>query len=103
LHGTSEGELVASACPRRFRPGPGDTLPSPVAHVGRRRLRLDDDQRRRLAVLGQRLGRGLLREFATLVKPDTILRWHRELVARKWEHSDSTGGLILRSTRTTLM
>jgi putative transposase len=20
--------------------------------------------------------------------PDTILRWHRELVAKKWDHSD---------------
>ena len=55
------------------------------AQLGRR-LRLDDDQRRRLAVLGQRLGRGLLREFATLVTPDTILRWHRELVARTWTY-----------------
>jgi hypothetical protein len=51
------------------------------AQLGRRRLRLDDDQRRRLAILGERLGRGLLREFATLVTPDTILRWNRELVA----------------------
>lgn len=36
------------------------------AQLGRRRLRLDDEQRRRLAVLGDRLGRRLLREFATL-------------------------------------
>ena len=48
-----------------------------------RRLQLNDAQRRRLAVLGQRLGRGVLREVATLVTPDTILRWHRELIARK--------------------
>ncbi len=48
------------------------------AQLGRRRLRLDDEQRQRLAVLGKRLGRSLLREFATLVTPDTILRWHRE-------------------------
>jgi transposase InsO family protein len=54
--------------------------------LGRRRLRLDDEQRRRLAVLGQRLGRSLLREFATLVTPDTILRWHRALVAQKWTY-----------------
>ena len=53
------------------------------AQLGTRRLRLDDDQRRRLGVLGQRLGRRVLREVATLVTPDTILRWHRELVARK--------------------
>ena len=51
-----------------------------------RRLRLDDAQRRRLAVLGRRLGRGVLREVATLVTPETILRWHRELVARKWTY-----------------
>jgi hypothetical protein len=57
------------------------------AQLARRRFRLDDDQRRRLAILGERLGRGLLREFATLVTPDTILRWHRELVARKWTYA----------------
>ena len=51
-----------------------------------RRLRLNDAQRRRLAVLGQRLGRHVLREVATLVTPDTILRWHRELIARKWTY-----------------
>jgi hypothetical protein len=50
------------------------------------RLRLDDEQRQRLAVLGETLGRRLLREFATLVTPDTILRWHRQLVARKWTY-----------------
>jgi hypothetical protein len=55
--------------------------------LGRRRLRLHDEQRRRLALLGQRLGRGLLREVATLVTPDTILRWHRELVALKWPYA----------------
>jgi putative transposase len=57
------------------------------AQLGRRRLRLDDDQRRRLAVLGQRLGRAVLHEVATLVTPDTILRWHRELIARKWTYA----------------
>ena len=57
------------------------------AQLGRRRVRLDDGQRRRLAVLGQRLGRGLLRQFATLVTPGTILRWHRDLVARKWTYA----------------
>jgi putative transposase len=54
------------------------------ARLGGRRLRLDDHERRRLAELGHRLGRQLLNHVATLVTPDTILRWHRELVARKW-------------------
>jgi transposase InsO family protein len=54
---------------------------------GRRRLRLSDDQRRRLAEKGKRLGRKILRELTTFVTPDTILRWNRELVARKYDGS----------------
>jgi putative transposase len=53
------------------------------AQLRGRRLLLTDDQRRRLAVRGQRLGRARLREVATIVTPDTILRWHRQLIARK--------------------
>jgi transposase InsO family protein len=53
-------------------------------HLGGRRLRLTDAQRRRLATNGHRLGRTVLGEVATLVTPDTILRWHRQLIARKW-------------------
>jgi len=48
------------------------------------RIRLTDDQRRRLAVLGHQIGRRALGHIATVVTPDTILRWHRELVAQKW-------------------
>jgi hypothetical protein len=44
-----------------------------------RRVRLTDDQRRRLAAGGQRLGRQVLRQVLTIVTPDTILRWHRLL------------------------
>ena len=49
-----------------------------------RRPQLSHDQRRRLAVKGKRLGRELLERVATIVTPDTILRWRRMLIARKW-------------------
>src|SRR5215831_17701030 len=52
--------------------------------LGGRRLRLTDAQRRRLASRGHALGRSILAQVATLVTPDTILRWHRQLIARKW-------------------
>ena len=55
--------------------------------LGGRRLRLTDDDRRRLAVRAFRLGRQALREIATIVTPDTLLRWHRQLVARKWTYA----------------
>jgi putative transposase len=51
--------------------------------VGRRRLRLTDEDRRKLAARAYRLGRQALRNVATLVTPDTLLRWHRQLIARK--------------------
>jgi putative transposase len=56
--------------------------------LGKKRILLNDDQRRRLAVKGKLLGRKRLEEIGTLFTPDTILRWHRLLVAKKWDHSD---------------
>ena len=58
---------------------------------GRKRLRFSDDQRRRLAAKGHALGRRVLREFEPIVTPDTILRWHRELIARKYDGSAMRG------------
>jgi putative transposase len=55
--------------------------------LGKRRILLNDDQRRRLAVSGKILGRKLLEEVGTLFTPDTILRWHRTLVAKKWDYT----------------
>ena len=56
--------------------------------LGTKRVLLSDDQRRVLAVKGKNLGRKTLRELTTIVTPDTILRWHRELVAKKWDYPD---------------
>lgn len=55
--------------------------------VGGRRLRLTDQDKRKLAARAYRLGRQSLREVATIVTPDTLLRWHRQLIARKWTHA----------------
>ena len=49
---------------------------------------LNDDQRRRLAVKGKILGRKRLEQVGTLFTADTILRWHRTLVAKKWDYSE---------------
>jgi helix-turn-helix protein len=57
-----------------------------------RRLRLTDDERRRLAAKGRQIGRRVLRQVATIVTPDTILRWHRQLIARKWTFTPKRPG-----------
>ena len=60
-------------------------------HLGRRRLRLTDAQRRRLAVRGKKLGRRVLTQVAGIVTPDTILRWYRKLIAEKYDGSACCG------------
>lgn len=59
--------------------------------LGGRRLRFTDDQRRRLATKAQCLGRKLLPEFATIVTPETLLGWHRKLIAHKYDGSGKRG------------
>ena len=59
--------------------------------MGGRRLRFTDAERRRLARKAQALGRKVLNEIETLVTPDTLLRWYRELVASKWDYSHRRG------------
>src|SRR5947209_20267442 len=55
--------------------------------LGNRRLRLNDDQRRRLAARAKGLGRKLLVEVASIVTPETLLAWHRKLIASKYDGS----------------
>ena len=59
--------------------------------LGDRRLRLTDDQRRRLAVKAKGLGRKLLADVATIVTPATLLAWHRKLVAQKYDGTANRG------------
>ena len=58
--------------------------------LGGRRIRFTDAERRRLARKAQTLGRRVLNELETLVTPDTLLRWYRELVASKTRTQWST-------------
>jgi hypothetical protein len=51
------------------------------------RLRLSDPQRSTLAEIGKRLGRKALEQVACVAKPDTILAWHRRLIAQKFDGS----------------
>src|SRR5215471_5353300 len=57
--------------------------------IGSQRLRFSDDQRRRLAAKAKKLGRKLLAVVATIVTPETLLAWHRKLIAQKYDGSSS--------------
>ncbi len=59
--------------------------------LGPKRLRFTMAERRRLAVKAKALGRKMLRKYATLAHPDTLLRWYRELIAQKYDGSTNRG------------
>jgi putative transposase len=44
-----------------------------------------------LAVRAHRVGRATLKEIATIATPDTLRRWHRQLIARKWTYATTPG------------
>jgi putative transposase len=46
------------------------------------RLKLSDAERGALGGIGHRLGRKALADVATVARPDTILSWYREVIAR---------------------
>jgi hypothetical protein len=51
------------------------------------RIRLTEGERKTLAEIGQKLGRHALADVAKIVKPDTILAWHRRLAAQQCDGS----------------
>jgi hypothetical protein len=55
--------------------------------LGARRLLFTDAQRRRLRAKAKRVGRKGLFGIATVVTPDTLLRWDRRLIAKKYDGS----------------
>src|SRR5437870_8775218 len=55
--------------------------------IGDRRMRFSDDQRRRLAARAKKIGRKLLNDVAAIVTPETLLAWHRRLIAKKYDGS----------------
>jgi putative transposase len=57
------------------------------SQLGNQRVRFTDDQRRSLAAKARLLGRKLLADLATIVTPETLLRWHRKLIANKYDGS----------------
>jgi putative transposase len=59
--------------------------------IGTCRMRFSDDQRRRLAAKAKKLGRRLLSQVATIVTPETLLAWHRKLIAKKYDGSKQRG------------
>jgi putative transposase len=56
-------------------------------------VRLSDGERKALATIGKKLGKQTLEEVAAIVKPDTILAWHRKLMAKKFDGSQQRKAL----------
>ena len=56
---------------------------------GKKRIILNDSQRRRLAVKGILLSRHILKNVMTMFQPETLFRWHRQLVAKKYKCSEA--------------
>ncbi len=62
-------------------------------HQIKGRLHLNDTERQTLAEIGKKLGKQALEEIAKAAKPDTILGWHRKLIADKFNGSEQRKSL----------
>jgi len=51
------------------------------------RLRFTDEQRRSLTEAALAMGRALMKEVVSIVRPETILAWQRRLERQKWDYS----------------
>ena len=59
-----------------------------LRHQLKGRVQLTEAERATLAEIGKKLGKQALEEVANIVKPDTILGWHRKLAAAKFDGSN---------------
>src|SRR5216683_2129914 len=56
-----------------------------------RRIRFTDAERALLARKAKAVGRKALLELDSVVSPDTLMRWHRRLIAQKWSFTHRRG------------
>ena len=61
------------------------------AGVSGKRIRFTDAERALLGRKAKAVGRKALLALDTVVSPDTLMRWHRRLVAQKWDFSKRRG------------
>ena len=54
---------------------------------GKRRARFTDEQRARLARKAKRIRWGRFKDIANIVSPQTLLAWHRRLIAKNYDGS----------------
>src|SRR5690554_2844942 len=91
IHCRSSGRLdepPAAGCHSLYRKEENRILREKLGH---KRIILNTAQKRRFATVAVKVGKDMLCQFGTLFSPDTLLTWHRMLVARKYDGSTRRG------------